>query len=606
MKRNAIAFFILAYFNAFSQINSDSIRSVAENASSDSIKFSAYIQLADLSVYDEPSTSYDYAMRAYRLAVALNSPDLLSISLNRIGSSYWSAGVLDSSLFYLNKSLAQAKKIKSRSLIARNNGNIANVYAASGNYFDAVNYSKQALEEFRVLNNQNRIFAMLNNIGKYYLDNGELDSASYYLNQAGNSIKPEFEFMIPIFLFNMADLKFRQLNYFDSDSLLNVCEKKATKYQDERALIRIKQMKAELFLLNNEVDKGMKLATEAYERAVNTRVKDLIQTCAATLSKALEKGGQYKESLKILNIGLAYRDSLENRRIKNQLAIDKFNKKQLEISRLEHRNSHLVTESSYWKKIIVILSVSIFIFILLLYLIYKRRQEIKKQHQELKELNNFKNKLFAIIVHDLRAPINQLINVIQLIENGGDQPEILKMVKGKVENLNDLMNNLFGLAYEYVNEESLKIEDINLNQLIDDVIMSLSSLYEAKDIQLINQVSKKIHTKADGGLITIVLRNLIVNAIKFSHQDSSVYIIANKIHDTVEVSVIDQGVGMSEKQISRLFTTETIHSTGTKGELGSGLGLILCKEFIERNGGTIKVSSIPKEGSTFSFTLPSA
>ncbi len=606
MKRNAIAFFFLAYFNAISQINSDSLLSVAKNDGSDSVKFAAYIQLADLSVYDNPLASYDYATQAYRLSLELNSAELKCVSLNRIGSSYWSSGVLDSSLHYLNKSLDLAKKLNNRLLIARNNGNIANIYAASGNYFDAINYSRQALQEFRVLNNQNRIFAMLNNIGKYYMDNGVLDSASYYLSQAEKAIEPEFEHMLPIFLFNIADLKFKERNFIDSDSLLNLCEIEAQKYQDERALIRIKQMQAELHLLNNRVVEALKMAREAYERSVTTRVKDLIQTCAATLSIALEKNNKFEESLKLLNIGLAYRDSLESRRVKNQIAIDKFNRKQLQISALEHRNSHLETESSYWKRVILILSISMIIILVLGYSIYTRRQQIKKQHLELKELNNFKNKLFAIIVHDLRSPIGQLIGIVDLIEDGVNNKEILNMIRAKVEGLDDLMTNLFALAYDYMDEETLKTEPFNLNQLVRDVINSLATISEPKNIHILNGIPSQTSVNADRGLITIVLRNLIVNAIKFSQANSEVKVESKNLNDWVEVFVIDEGVGMKKEQIDRLFTTETVHSTGTQGEIGSGLGLILCKDFIERNGGTIRVKSKPQKGSTFTFTLPSA
>ncbi|WP_370086253.1 ATP-binding protein [Ekhidna sp.] len=604
MKRNAIAFFFLAFYNIYGQSEIDSLLTVAERSENDSVQFSAYIQLVDLNIYDAPATSYKYAIEAYKKARQSGAQKSLSIALNRIGSCYWSLGVLDSSLFYFNKSLELARVLNERSLTARNNGNIANIYAASGNYFDAINYSKQALAEFKELKNQNRIFAMYNNIGKYYLDNGEIDSAAHYLSLAGEALKPEFEFMLPIYLFNVADLKFNEGDYQTFDSLLNSCEREAKKYQDNRALIRVEQMRAELLLHQNKNSQALTLAQSAYEKALKTRVKDLIQISASTLSSALRANDRFEESLAKLHLSLAYKDSLENRRIKNQLSIDKFNRNQLEINSLANRNSLLETESSYWKRIIIILSISIITIIILSYTIYRRRQQINQQHKELKELNNFKNKLLAIIIHDLRSPIGQLISTVQLMKSGVNDPKLLDMVKTKVEGLDDLMNNLFGLAYEYMNEDTLKAESFELKLLVNEVADSLATISEAKKITISNKVSGQIYTYADRGLIAIVLRNLIVNAIKFSDKDTKVVINASVLEDRVEVTVKDHGIGMSENQINDLFTTETTHSAGTDGEIGSGLGLILCKDFVERNGGTIKASSAPKKGSTFTFTLP--
>lgn len=589
------------------QFNPDSLKLRLEQSQDPQEQSAIYIQLADIYIYKTPTLSLDYAQKASELVRQKDNQEPYATALNRIGSSYWSLGKLDSALIFQDKALRIAQSGKYLQLEARVLGNLGNIYAAGSQSFDALFYYQTALKRFNELGVTNRQFAMLNNIGKEYRDRGELDSATVYLEMAKDKLQPEFAFMEPIFLFNLADLTLEKNELDKADSILNACHRSARKYGANRALIRVDQMRAEILLRKGVYNRAYNFAQSAYQEAKKTEIRDLISICALTMSKAEEKLGSKRLAYEYLSQHLMIKDSLESNRIRNQLIVGKYAKEQQAIGRLEQKNDLLESRATFRRTINIILTILMVLIVLYAYSLYQRRVQAKQQNEKLSELNDFKTKLFAVVAHDLRAPVFNLDTLITLIEEEltPEHPFYrgLQNTKERVQTLKELLNNLFNWAKDDLEDNAVKAEHFVLLPLLEEVFHSIQTLYNKKEIQLVNEVNPATMVCADDRLLTIIIRNLLTNAIKFSSQSSRVYVTSKEKGQNIEIAIRDEGVGMNERQLSKLFTHDTVHTLGTDGEVGSGLGLVLCKDFAERMGGAIRVDSEVDKGTTFTITL---
>jgi signal transduction histidine kinase len=237
---------------------------------------------------------------------------------------------------------------------------------------------------------------------------------------------------------------------------------------------------------------------------------------------------------------------------------------------------------------------------------------IRQQNIQLRELNAAKDKFFSIIAHDLRSPFQVFLGLTKsLAEEANDYTiEELNQIGN---DLNQLANNLFGLLknlleWAQMQKGSMSFQPniFSLSDQIAENVQILKRRGEQKGITIINTISGSLQVYADEKMINSVLLNLLSNAIKFTHKNGTVTISALKTDDDlVKIAVSDTGIGIEKNMGDKLFKIgEKTNRTGTDGELSSGLGLLLCKEFVEKNGGTIWVESEEGKGSTFSFTIP--
>jgi len=243
----------------------------------------------------------------------------------------------------------------------------------------------------------------------------------------------------------------------------------------------------------------------------------------------------------------------------------------------------------------------------------ERTTEIQSKNELLKDLNSTKDKLFSVISHDLRSPFNAILGFEDLLVNNYDEfseterKDMIRQVHTTTNQVYSLVENL--LNWAKIQNRSIQHHPIafNLKEVIDDISELYQNIALAKGITVDHQIPEGLVPFADIHLMETILRNLISNAIKFTPTGGSILIIASQRNSTIEISVTDSGIGMTREQIVTLFNLETTQPKyGTNGEKGSGLGLVLCKEFVEKNGGTITVESQPGKGSTFGFTIPAA
>jgi two-component system, sensor histidine kinase and response regulator len=229
---------------------------------------------------------------------------------------------------------------------------------------------------------------------------------------------------------------------------------------------------------------------------------------------------------------------------------------------------------------------------------------------ELERLNKTKDKFFSIIAHDLRNPFNAIMGFSELLCRDFNEMDdkqklgLLELINLSSESAYNLLDNLLQWARTQTDKIKFSPEYFELSGMVKQVIDLHGIIAEKKQITLESAIPDSTRVFADKNMIHTVIRNLISNAIKFSHKGGRVFISSFENGAMTEVVIRDQGIGMSRENLSMLFRIDTYYSTsGTSGESGTGLGLIICKEFVEKNQGRIRASSKPGEGTAISFTL---
>ncbi len=240
------------------------------------------------------------------------------------------------------------------------------------------------------------------------------------------------------------------------------------------------------------------------------------------------------------------------------------------------------------------------------------QSKIASNERSLARINAEKDKLFAVISHDLRGPISSYIGLTDMfLDDSFDltREEMINMAQSmnkSARSLQGLVENLLEWSRMQKEEVVIQKESLPLRDTILKALETIEDIYKSKEIEIEVEVSEATKVVADEHLLLSVLRNLTTNAIKFTERKGKILFTANHFaNNFVQINVIDNGIGIRKDMIEKLFLIEKmVGRPGTEGEASSGLGLLLCKDFVEKQGGNIWVESEEKKGSTFSFTLP--
>ena len=241
----------------------------------------------------------------------------------------------------------------------------------------------------------------------------------------------------------------------------------------------------------------------------------------------------------------------------------------------------------------------------------EREKKISIQNDELNKLNATKDKLFSIVGHDLKSPMVSILNLLYLINS---EENVCIEIKDHLSDLEKttnstiyLLENLLRWAQINTNGSIYNPSQVNLSKIIQEVAGITSQQASAKNISLKLEMEDGIVTKADPDMISLVVRNLVSNAIKFTNPGGEVKILLKPENEQISIQVKDNGVGMNQEIIQKILDSNNYASSfGTNGEKGTGLGLQLCFEFVKIHGGRIEIESKPNEGSAFSVILPIA
>ncbi len=238
-------------------------------------------------------------------------------------------------------------------------------------------------------------------------------------------------------------------------------------------------------------------------------------------------------------------------------------------------------------------------------------QEIITKNEELQKLNAEKDKFFSIIAHDLKSPFNSIIGFSDILakevknKNYANIELYSGIIKSSSGRVVDLLVNLMEWSQSQTGRMVFNPEYFEMDMAINEIVLLFTNIAMQKSISITYETDSKILVYADKAMINTILRNLVSNAIKFTKPGGNVTILSEVNQNKVKISVKDTGVGMSKSAIENLFRIDTNYSTnGTINETGTGLGLILCNELINKHNGEIIVESEPGKGSVFCFSIP--
>jgi PAS domain S-box-containing protein len=246
----------------------------------------------------------------------------------------------------------------------------------------------------------------------------------------------------------------------------------------------------------------------------------------------------------------------------------------------------------------------------------RTEKALQRANQELTKLNGMKDKFFSIVAHDLRGPFLPLIGNAELLSEIGSDlssqqvQDMSTSIHRSARNVFDLLENLLQWSRMQMGRMECEPVRIDLNELVKRSVRLLSENASSKKIALQNEVVDQLFVYTDEHMLDTIIRNLVSNALKFTPEGGTVTIkdaISDDNDKQIEISIVDTGIGINEEDLAKLFKIDVHHTTlGTDNEQGTGLGLIMCKDMVEQNGGDIWVSSEVGKGTIFTFTVPVA
>ncbi len=599
------------------------------------------------STYNEIGTLYaQQGMLADALKNYLNSLKIrqeenlttdMSRSLVNIGITYRQLKSHQNALKYFN----QALSITSDELDPIGKSyiyiHLGNTYMDLKNPTEAIVNYAEAIEFRKKVGNEQLISQAMRNLAVAYAENNQFAKANSMFDgaleiaQQKNDEKTQADIFNELGNLSLKEEKLIQaINYFEKASTIY-----GSNFNLERRGLCIRKI-GETQLKLKDYAKAIDNLTLALTLAQSTENFKLKELTLLALYDYYNKTGQPTEALSYYKMHIAVRDSL-NKQVQQeaiwQASLDlELNKKAEEIKQIEGEVETLRTEAqlktlqleqqTLFRNFLVV--ISLFILVIAIgsvysYIVIRRKNttlnlandKLALSESELKKLVQTKDKLFSIIAHDLRSPFTALVGLTEVLATDSasmDQAkrdEIGEIIHGSSTKLLSLIDNLLHWSRSQTGKITINPQKININSLTHDVTSVLQLQATPKNIELINETPNNIHIEADYNTMSTVMRNLISNAIKFTEPNGKVTIAASQSISDTTISVTDSGVGISPENQEKLFKLEHSYSTkGTSNETGTGLGLVVCKEFVEQNNGTITVTSSLKEGTTFYVTFP--
>ncbi len=596
--------------------------------------------------------SLDYFEQSLLLREQFNDTINIVKTLNNLGVISQISGNYFRALEYFNRSLIYKLKIQDTLSTAKTLNNIGVIYKDLGYYDDSEKFLRQALDSYIVMQDKSGIAAAFNNLGQVFEARKIADSALVYY-QKSLKLKREIndERGIGNSLNNLAMIYTEQGLFAKAEKYYLEAIGLRRNIGDNFGLASALNNLANLHLKQNNYTKAKGFFMQSNAIAKKENLHGVAQRNYEGLSKLYERSGKTAQALDYYKKYALSKDSVFNIELKQQVADLKVqyetekSKRETEVLRRQLTQQEEIQElksANALQERYQLIGIIILLFfgsvIVMFYLHYRNSQKLKNQLQEhnktlelrveertreLQEANATKDRFFSIIAHDLKSPFNGLLGFSNMLHNEfdelslGQKKEYSAIIKEAATDIYMLLENLLEWASSQTGLLELEAETLDITRLITEVVQAGKSMQVGKKIETRIDIQSSNMAFADEDTLKTVLRNLYSNALKFTPTGGSVKIMVEdyepeKGQNQLLIRFADNGVGIPKKIIKDLFTLrKKVSTTGTNLETGTGLGLILCREFVEKNGGQIWLESetdpeADKPGSIFSFTLPVA
>ncbi len=640
----------------------DSLTQELIQSTNDSTKVNILATLSASNYSLDPQKGIEYGLQALKLAESIHYLKGIGDANNALGINHWVMYELPQALKYLLTALNTYEYIKDNTGIAKSSNNIGMIYGTVNNLKRAEEYFRKAIIISREANfKTSEVKALLNLAGVYRDSKNNNYAIEYYIKALEVNNLLNDKATDGLILINLAAVYTKFHKYSEAYYTLNRA-KDAVKinndnYLDPAVLFETANMYLSYatdslqfgklsFFPNNKranLDYALNNLQKAKVIFINMNALSALQACYESMYLTHKAMGQTKQALEYYEKSNAIRDSANSTVNKMQFNFYETEReillrdKQLEVNKFQIADQQKTIYISI-ALIIIILMILLTITLLLnkkrrynleleeknrvincknveldnlLMNISLQKKQIEISNKKLNEANSSKDKFFSIISHDLRSPFAGILGLSELLvtEIHTMTLQNIKSITQSIHNGSketyNLLESLLAWAKTQLGEMHIEPVKINILSLGIQVIKSLESAANKKNQILNCGIHPELFGYADENMIQTVLRNLVNNAIKFTPQNGVISITAQGNGELITFSVVDTGIGINEAILLKLFTLNArITTKGTNNESGTGLGLILCKELVEKNEGTIWVQSELGQDSTFYFTIP--
>ncbi len=619
-------FFVIVCINLFvfcsarAQLNIDSLLKAADAETTDSARLKIYNKVGNYYMDNNPGKAIEYLEKAKELALKVNNPLKAANNFYSIGYCYLQKAAFDKSLYNYQQSVKLYEKIKDTFRLSNALMSIGNVYFQNKNIANARLYYDDAEKIIKATNDVEQLVNIYDTKGTVYDQLGNFDSAVIYLQKAISLAKTMAN---KDFSYNsLSNLGLAYKHQFKTDEALKCFDSvllyfnRSSQPEDKKAIV-----------LNN--------IAATYTQAGNFNAAQTAFKQSLQLSKNAGIAAVEMENYRNMadmygqmkNFELqaffqqkyyGFKDSIFSVENKNKLT------EQEAAYQVEKRNAEILKKDAEAVKqnsrqnVLMIIVLSILALLAALVFFYSRiknknrelqqkNMQISEQKDELQTLNHVKDRLFGIISHDLRNPMATLRSYLLLAHNETMPAE--KKLQFKLQTIHavsqtsDMLDNLLAWANVQLKNTKAVIVPVNIADIVQDEISNAAAQAFQKKITVVQDLQVDV-LPGDYDTLSIALRNLLTNAIKFSRENSVVKIDLVRAGDKNLLSVKDNGVGLSAQQIQQIFISRNDNTKGTAGEKGSGLGLFLVRQLLEKMNAELLIESTPGHGSSFTISIP--
>ncbi|MDB5202151.1 MAG: hypothetical protein JWQ27_1560 [Ferruginibacter sp.] len=590
----------------------DSLLRVLDVTKQDSTRFKILRALGDAYMYNNAGKAIQYFQQAVDAGKNLGKPIQVANSYYSIGYCYLVKADFDRSLENYLKSMRIYEKEKDSFRLSNALISIGNVYSQNNNEPQTFAYYDRAQTLIEAMKDSGQLASLISEQGIYYDRKGEFEKALVYLERTLDiATKIKDDYLIAISYSNIGlnykkrnkttealgffDISLRLLKKFGASDaeIASIYNNIAATHAQAGNFLKAKEA------FDTSISLGIKSGSRGIEMENYHNLADMYGRMKDYRNQAiyLTKYYDVKDSLFTLD---------NNNRITQLEADYQIEKKNAEIADEQIKTG----EQKYQRNIFILIACATIALLAVLALFYRKikndhrllqekNAQISRQREELQTLNQVKDRLFGIISHDLRNPLVTLRSYLSLADNPSLSAEkkagFKLQTQQAVIQASDMLDNLLVWANMQMKNIDPAIVQVSLHDCVEDAVAAVRAQAEQKSLSI--HVELPVFTAlGDANILQIALRNLLTNAVKYSHLKGSIRIGSSTRNGKVELAVADKGKGMSQQQLADLQKSEVNSTKGTAGEKGSGLGIFIVKELLEKINGELRVSSVEGEG----------
>jgi len=569
--------------------------------------------LDELKVYGNQALAFSYQLK-YKKGEA--------IAYKNLGLGYLADSANPLALDYFDKSFKIFRTLNDRANSTRVLNNIGYYYGTIKDHQEELKYFLLAIDEIKDLPEHHIMSVLLGNIGNSYEALNQLKQArNYYMQELKISLDHKLQADEATSYTNLASIELKEKRYGKAMAYCNqglVIKSHSDNFRP-RTLAAIYSLQGKIYFQLKNYTKARQALLQSASiantignaEAIKSNYYDfyLLDSVKGDSRSALNNYYQYSRlNDSLTNVNKNGLVALYQVKFESQKRNDENQRLRVE----EEKNQAIISQQTKNQTLLIVGLIIIFGGVIYLKYIYdqvkSKNNIINKQNQVLESNNLVKDKLFSVISHDLRSPITQVIGLLNLWDAGeltmDEMSALTPAVKSSISNTLELLDNLLIWSKDQLQGFQLNQELFGLNQLVAENILALNGIIAQKQLNVDNDIAPEVTVNADREMIQIILRNLISNAVKFTNPKGDIHISSHTEENSIVICVADTGIGIKEADLDKIFSFTSHTTLGTDNEKGTGIGLKICKDFIELNRGRIWVESKEGVGSKFCISLP--